>query len=234
MHKEYELADKIVLLSNFAISTFIKNNINESKLIKVNLYAYNEGINFIERNGKDKLVKFLFVGRIDVLKGIPRLLEALRNLYKKDRNFKLTIVGDLKEELKDLFESKIEFVEFLGTLSPENLKNVYKEHDVLILPSVQESFGLVILEALSNGLFVIASENTGAPDIALKCEKIKTFNPFNLTEMEQAFSIALNPEYYRQGKPCNIDDYSIEQYQKQIVTLLSQVANHNNNFINVK
>ncbi len=234
MYKEYELADRIVLLSNFAASTFIKNHINEGKLAKVNLYAYKEGVGFIQKWETDKKIRFLFVGRVDILKGIPRLLEVLKKLHNTNKNFKLTIVGDLKEELSDLFDSKIEFVEFLGTLSAESLKNVYKEHDVLILPSVQESFGLVILEALSNGLFVIASENTGALDIALKCKRVQTFNPFILTEMEKVISAALNPNYYQQNTECNLDDFSMKQYQKQIVVLLNEVLKNNNSFINDK
>lgn len=223
MLKEYELADRIVLLSDFAITTFINNNVYKNKLTKVNLYAYNVATNYLKEKRSDNIVKFLFVGRVDVLKGVPRLIEAFKNIYKTDKNFKLTLIGDLKEELKDLFQNKIEFVEFLGTLTPGTLKNIYKEHDILVLPSVQESFGLVMLEALSNGLFVIASHNTGAPDIALKCNRVKTFNPFNLTEMEEVFSAALNPTYCEQSVQCNLDDFSVKQYQKQIVTLLEEV-----------
>jgi glycosyltransferase involved in cell wall biosynthesis len=56
-------------------------------------------------------------------------------------------------------------VEWLGQLPREEVLREMEQHDVLCMPSLHEGFGLVLLEALSRSLPVIATVNTGAPDI---------------------------------------------------------------------
>jgi glycosyltransferase involved in cell wall biosynthesis len=53
----------------------------------------------------------------------------------------------------------------LGTVPRSEMPALFRWADVLVLPSVSDTFGMVILEAMAAGLVVIASENTAAPDI---------------------------------------------------------------------
>jgi glycosyltransferase involved in cell wall biosynthesis len=51
----------------------------------------------------------------------------------------------------------------LPYLTKAELKNLYREHDVLVMPTLGDSFGFVTVEAMASGMPVIASQNAGAP-----------------------------------------------------------------------
>lgn len=220
---EYELSDKILVLSSYAKDTFIKHGITNNKLHQIKLYAdniYFKNASIIENK---ELVKFLFVGRVDVLKGIPRLIEVLTKISLEHKNFSLTIVGEMKEEVEDLFRDQLAFVRIMKPVSKIELKEVYSEHDVLVLPSVQESFGLVLLEALSNGLIVMASNNSGAPDIAKECDKVILFNPFDKSELEQNILSLINGKFI--NSKCQLSSYNKENYEGDIFELIKTQLN---------
>ncbi len=112
---------------------------------------------------KDK-IKFLFLGRIHPIKGLDLLIKAWKKIDGK--NASLDICGyceDLNyyKSLKKLINKlNIKNISFSGEVSGESKKKKFIENDIFILPSKSENFGLVIAEALSYGMPVIASENT--------------------------------------------------------------------------
>ncbi len=117
----------------------------------------------------------LYVGRIELVKGLMNVIEALK-LLKKNSSFlsqkaKLVIVGGGKkdEELvlnKEVFRIKGAIEEyglekhviFLGSVDHAQLRKYYSAADVLVVPSLYESFGLVTVEALACGTPVIVSQ----------------------------------------------------------------------------
>ncbi len=116
--------------------------------------------------------KLLFVGRISRLKQIEIAIEALYYLKKTTfENPKLTVVGPISDldyftELKTLI-SKLNIVnnvEFIGSVPHEQLISFYQNCDVLLLPSQHESFGMVMTEAMSCGVPVVALKGAGGPD----------------------------------------------------------------------
>ena len=109
-------------------------------------------------------IKFLFLGRIHPIKGIELLINTWKKIdytdasldicgYSEDLNY----YKSLKELTKKLH---VKNITFSGKVSGESKKKKFIENDILILPSKSENFGLVIAEALSYGMPVIASENT--------------------------------------------------------------------------
>jgi D-inositol-3-phosphate glycosyltransferase len=107
----------------------------------------------------------LFVGRIDPLKGIDKLVKTLP-LLKNQGNFKLVIVGgdeNSREELKGLNKLASEInisdsIDFRGLVKQEQLSVFYNAADVCVVPSYYESFGLVPLESLACGTLVVATD----------------------------------------------------------------------------
>ena len=99
--------------------------------------------------------KYLYVGRIAQEKNIHDLINTFNSNGKK-----LTLVGD-----GPLFESEKKRanknISFLGYVSNLDLSDIYLKHDVFILPSISEPWGLVIDEALWFGLPVIVSSKVG-------------------------------------------------------------------------
>lgn len=115
---------------------------------------------FHKPNRETKMIhrplRYLYVGRLVEVKNIA-LLIGVFNHNKKS----LTIVGGgpLEEELKYKANENISFAGFIDN---EKLGYIYQEHDVFILPSYSETWGLVVEEAIYWGLPVIVSNHVGS------------------------------------------------------------------------
>jgi glycosyltransferase involved in cell wall biosynthesis len=108
----------------------------------------------------DARKKILFVGRLSVQKNIPLLLNSLENYVTRyGDNVQLTIVGE--GEQRPAIESQIArlglggTVELRGRLDGEALESLYEESDLFLLTSTNESFGLVLIEAMTKGLPIV-------------------------------------------------------------------------------
>lgn len=213
MLKEYELADKVILLSNYSKDIFTTHFKNKEKIELVKLYVKNH-VDTKHKYIQKDTINLLFVGRIDILKGIPRLLNVVDELIVDYPNLILTLVGDLKDDASSLFQVERPYIKLIGSKTQIELADYYKQADVFILPSVQESFGMVLLEALSYNLKVVASRNTGAPDIAGHCDKIYLFNPFDEKEMKE--KILLTIQNHNIQYDCDLSLYTKKKYESEI------------------
>ena len=113
----------------------------------------------------DERVAILHVGRLIPRKGIDRLLRAMAAAAAEVR-LRLILVGDGPEEprLRRLAEELdiAEHVEFRGFVDQPGLPAVYAEADVFTFPTLDDPFGIVLLEAAAAGLPVVASPFAGA------------------------------------------------------------------------
>jgi glycosyltransferase involved in cell wall biosynthesis len=105
----------------------------------------------------NKKLKFLFIGRDDPLKGIDEIFKALKSIKPSCLDFQF--IGPIT---KKLVRSNIKYHGLIK--SRKNVINIMDQCDVLILPSYSEGMPNVILEAMSRGLIIIAS-NVGAVNI---------------------------------------------------------------------
>lgn len=120
----------------------------------------------------------LFVGRIEPLKGLDVLIDAIGIMHKnevmRDYPFCLAIIGgetDVSTEQADLELSRIKeltvrvgisgLVTFLGKRSQDSLPYYYSAAEAVVVPSQYESFGMVALEAMACGTPVVASQIGG-------------------------------------------------------------------------
>ncbi len=103
---------------------------------------------------------FLYVGRLVEEKGLRYLAEAVRSLPE----VRLWLAGDgpLQSELEALLPP--ERVQFFGHVDWETLQGLYGTADALVFPSLYDVWGLVVNEALAQGLPVIATDQVGAVD----------------------------------------------------------------------
>lgn len=127
-----------------------------------------------QRTDKPAMVgsRVLFVGALgtgDAHKGLSYLLRAFARVRKTCPGASLSVVGDgddcsrYKAERDALGVS--DCVRFLGLLRGRALLSAYQAADLLVLPSTNENFPLVLLEAMSCGLPVVASRVGGIPEI---------------------------------------------------------------------
>lgn len=112
---------------------------------------------------KKHITNFIFVGRLSPEKNLKYLVQTFNSLP----DFTLNIVGfgPMEEELKKLSSGNIKFH---GAINNSDLPAYYRENDALILPSLYEPWGLVVEEALNNGLPVIISNRVGCADEIIK------------------------------------------------------------------
>jgi len=160
--EEIALADNIIVAS-----TFTKNTLNEypKKLVSIKVIPYGFPENLSNNNktwfdGERKL-KLLFVGGLKQGKGLSYLVEAIKFLKEK---VEFSFVGN--GSALELVQEKLPHASYLGTMPHSQVLEIMREHDVLIFPSLFEGFGMVITEAMSQGMVVIATDHTALPDIA--------------------------------------------------------------------
>jgi glycosyltransferase involved in cell wall biosynthesis len=111
------------------------------------------------------VARILYVGQFITRKGVLQLLDAVANLRDRDA-ITLTVVGHgpLEGEVRSVITARSleSCVTLRGFVDQPELPSVYAEHDLLVFPSLEEVFGLVLLEAMAAGLPVIASCFAGA------------------------------------------------------------------------
>ncbi|MPY26066.1 glycosyltransferase family 4 protein [Shewanella sp. YLB-07] len=124
-----------------------------------------------QRN-RNQPTSFLFCGRLCQIKGIEQSLQAFKLLLAKFPNnqLSLTCIGPIESHYKQVIEQMIHNAhlgENVQILPPtDDMKHIYQQHHVLLMPTLMpEPFGLVIIEAMANGLAVIASDRFGPAEI---------------------------------------------------------------------
>jgi glycosyltransferase involved in cell wall biosynthesis len=109
--------------------------------------------------------RLLFVGRLAAQKNLPLLLRALVGISQR---FETTLVGDgeLEAKLRELAASlDLQNIRFHGRADGEELRDLYRNADIFVLPSEREGMPLVLLEALAMGLPVVATDIPGSRDV---------------------------------------------------------------------
>lgn len=117
--------------------------------------------------------EILFVGRLDKIKGVTYLIQAMEKI-----DAKLVIVGDgvLRSELEEQAKTFGDKVHFMGAVEHSELAEIYSEADVFVAPSITmengatEGFGLVFIEAMAAGIPVIGTKTGGIKDIIIDGE----------------------------------------------------------------
>ena len=104
-------------------------------------------------------VVVLYVGRVSIEKN----LGILADIFKEGRNAKLVVVGDgpYLEEMR----RRCPDAEFTGFLDGEGLSRAYASADVFAFPSTTDTFGNVVLEAMSSGLPVVVTDKMGPKEM---------------------------------------------------------------------
>lgn len=114
-------------------------------------------IAFLNRNISQEVMLLIFFLSVDLLR---KNLNWLIRQFNNHPELQLTLIGfgKLENELKLIAKENIHFI---GAVDNENLPEYYQRADVFILPSLSETWGVVVEEALNNGTPVMVSDRVG-------------------------------------------------------------------------
>jgi starch synthase len=168
--KEMELADVVLTACSFARDTIQKFFEKEVKLAP---YGVDLPATAPKRKERDRVFRVVYAGTASVRKGVPLLLEVWKKLGWRDAELVMAGSWQLARPMEKHLPAGVKHA---GQLSQRELMDLFGQADWLILPSNFEGYGLVILEALAQGLPVLASTATGAADLP-KSEAVRVFEP---------------------------------------------------------
>ncbi len=157
---------KIVAVTSSVRNSLI-NNYDINGMIRTIPHSVDNRVFYPRSNDRssNEVLKVLYVGKMIKEKGLDVLSAVIKRSDSSKYNFGLVGKGEYLKNLNDVLKKKN--VSYFGYVSNEHkLADIYRKHDVLLLPSIrtrkwEELFGIVILEAMSSGLAVIASRHVG-------------------------------------------------------------------------
>jgi glycosyltransferase involved in cell wall biosynthesis len=143
----------------------------------------------------------VFVGRLTRAKGLHDLLDALALLKRQGLAADLTVVGDGPERaaLKAQARALALPVHFVGFVAPEMVADYLQDKRVFALPARDEGLGLVVAEALTQGVPVVATRSGGIPDLIPDPEAGVLVPPGDVPALARALRTVLTDERFRVG-----------------------------------
>jgi len=159
----YEVADAITVPSSFSRRSFIECGVPAEKIHTIPYGVRLKAFAKVADPSKETF-EVLFAGHVSLRKGVPYLLQAFAQVKHPAK--RLRFAGALSPEIKTLLDRlPRQQVEFLGPVPQNHLPKIMSESHVLVLPSIEDGFGLVLSQALACGCPIVASTNTGGDDL---------------------------------------------------------------------
>jgi starch synthase len=162
---EYLEADCITVPSSFSLRTFLNSGVPFKKL---RLLPYGVNLDLFKPSGRpdEHCFDVLYVGGMNLNKGIPYLLQAYQALAHPRKS--LTFAGDAPPSFIAAMRTHglwHDDIRVLGHVPQPQLKSLMSRSHVMVLPSVQDGFGMVLSQAMACGCPVIGTTHTGADDL---------------------------------------------------------------------
>jgi glycosyltransferase involved in cell wall biosynthesis len=160
LHKEeeeYNLADYLLCPSDFVVKTFRNQGFDADRMVR-HIYGYDEQLYFPQGGEREEGgINALFVGVCAVRKGVHFALEAwLRSPASRTGTFRIAgeFLPDYEAKLADMLSHPS--VQVLGHRN--DVPELMRRSDILMLPSIEEGFGLVCTEAIGSGCVPLVSD----------------------------------------------------------------------------
>lgn len=222
---EYQLADKIFCLSDFAKNTLTQYGLDSHKIL-VNSLGFNPQIfypNATKTINAAEPLKLIYAGIITKRKGIHILLEALA--FFPVNSIQLTLIGPAGDasDLLAAYNGAVP-IQYIPACSQLELANHFRIADIFVFPSFLDSWAAVVAEAMAAGLPIITTSSTGASAMVNKhCGFV--IEPGNKVELKNAiqFFIDHKSEIPSMGNNAvqQIAPYTWKRYNQELNNLLS-------------
>jgi len=239
----HDLAPQSSLYRYITVSNWIRENLQKQGYpteTAQTIYpgAEVEGFYQPELPPRDRL-RIVYAGLVMHYKGPDVLIEALYLLHNADIDFTATIAGgslnpSFVQELQEFVESEglQDKIHFAGLLSRQELQQLYKTHNIWVLPSrFEEPFSIGLIEAMVAGLTIVASNTGGSPEAVKHGETGLIFeseNPMDLAD--QLSYLWMNPAEWenmvRKGQERALSELSRTRTIDRLESVLYELAVH--------
>ena len=166
----------------------------------------------------DGRIRIIFLGSLDRWKGIILAINSFSNL-NIEREIELHIGGD--GPLRNYVEScarKNSKIIYHGVISPENLSDFYSQGDIFLYPSLGETFGLVVLEAIYHGLYVLAGKNLKGNFDDLENNRYLRYCPYDLSTLTAYLRDSIENVGNLRKMKSEMKKYVSEKYSWEVIT----------------
>lgn len=158
---EYHEADVILVPSTFVADSLKARGIPSERLFFLPYGVDVDRFPFLPPRSQRGKLRVVFVGGITLEKGIGYLLEAIAALTDQ---VTLTLIGRVFPDAKPAMRRFSGLYRHIPHVPNSRLKDIYAEHDLLVLPSIQDGSGMVVTEAMACGRPVLVTDHVGAKD----------------------------------------------------------------------
>jgi glycosyltransferase involved in cell wall biosynthesis len=230
--KNPNLYKKLTNLSNnYIVATEFMANIYESKKDSINNINYCPPC-FIKRNyyiqesiQKENIV--LFIGRLNIHKNPIYLVNEWIEFKKIDNKYKLIIIGDgpLYRSIEEMLETNQDIDAIMtGEISFNKVSEYLSMSKYLILPSIREPFGKVIVEAMAKKVVPIVSDAGGMKEVfTIQAGHVFHLSPGSLTELLNKILVT-DEDYHLRSKAAYFESLNYEDIKtgNQLIKILNQ------------
>jgi glycosyltransferase involved in cell wall biosynthesis len=222
--KLFNLADLVICASLDYLGSSQLNNIykkNSEKFIEIPFSVDTNKFKPVKKEKKEN-IKITFVGGMDKahnFKGVDVLIKAFARI--KNTNIKLNLIGngDLIDTYKKLALSLNldDRIEFLSGISDSDKIVEYQNSDIFVLPSINshEAFGIVLLEAMSCGVPVIASSLPGVRKVFHDNEQGLLVKPGDVNDLKKKLERLIMSQDLRARMGLNARKLAENNYSKK-------------------
>lgn len=214
--EEPKWCDYILCASNYTKRTLVSFGVNPD-MIKIIPYGYNPQTDNDVIHQNDETFNILFVGNVSLMKGIPFLIQAVKNI--SNRNIRLTLVGGIHDTIRKMAEQD-ERIIVKGHVPHSMIAQEYCQANLFVFPSLSDGFGFAPLEAMSYGVPCAITTSSGIADIVENEYDGFVISEESADSIEKVINFCIdNKEACKMmGMRANekASQYTIERYHKSI------------------
>ncbi len=230
-----QLADYITTPSE-AMKNWAVNNwqILPDKITVIpNIFSPSPDFLNIPVGGEANYKQIVFFGRLNVLKGLVNATFAMKKILTKYPEWQFRVIGDdgpgpdykmsMRDWMKSQFKDVINRVKFLDGLPHEDLPTAISDGEIVLLPSLFESFSYTCAEAMAAGKVVIGSNNAGMGDLIENNKNGILINPYNYHEIISALQkLILSNEFRYELSKNARESILVKQSTKKTINLFEK------------
>lgn len=221
-------ADAYIASSKKSKEAQIKYGASEKK-IWISTLTVDTRKYIVEKKQTD-IPTIIFVGSLIERKGFDLLLKALSQI--KDIDFKLVVAGDGIEKETYISLAKdygiLSRIDFKGFVDTNSMRSLYANSDIFVLPTREDCFGLVLIEAMCAGLPILVSKYAdGAYDVVEDNVNGKIFDPYETEDFAAILQKTLLDCDYRENMGSEskrkVNEFTLKKVSAPIIQAINYV-----------